>query len=86
MSNIVTELGDKTSHDVKPDFDSAKGYYWMKQIDAIRKNGTPVKNWPRKPAKTLAEKSFKEQVEKRLSRSSFSPGIAFDENGKRIWE
>lgn len=58
----------------------------MKQIDAINRHGTPVKKWPRKPRRTQAEKSFFEQVDKRLTRNSFTIGIAFDKDGNRIHE
>ncbi len=85
MSNYVQELGDTTSHDVKPDFESGKGYYWMKQVHALRKDGSPVK-FPRKPRQTLAECSFYEQVDRRLSRSSVTVNISFDKDGKRIHE
>ena len=69
MSNHVQQLGDNTSHNVKPDFESGKGYYWMKQTHAAKRNGWNLKP-PVKPRKTLAEVSFFEQVDRRLSRSS----------------
>lgn len=85
--NYLTEgLGDSTSRTIKPDFDSEKGYHWMKQVKAIQQHGTPVKHWPKKPRKGLAENSFFDQVDRRLSRSSFSMGITFDSDGKIIRE
>ena len=83
MANVVTEPGDSTSREVKPDFDSAKGYYWMKQVKQARINGA-TGNLPRKPRRGLAENSFFEQVDRRLSRQSFSVNIQFDAEGKRI--
>ena len=85
MSNIIGQLGDNTTHDVKPDFDSGKGYYWMKQVKAIQEQGSNVPI-PRKPRKSLAERSFFDQVDKRLSRKSFTIGVRFDKAGKRIPE
>jgi hypothetical protein len=86
MANSIEQLGDTTSHDTVPDFESAKGYYWMKQVYEIKKHGTPVKKWPRKPRKGLAEMSFFDQVDKRLSRSTFTVGTSFDKDGKIIKE
>lgn len=83
--NIVQELGDKTSHSTTPDFESGKGYYWMKQVKQAQVNGASG-NLPRKPRRTLAEHSFFDAVDRRLSRQSFTVGIAFDENGKRVKE
>ena len=83
MPNVVQELGDSTSREVKPDFDSAKGYYWMKQVRQAQINGA-TGNLPRKPRRGLAETSFFEQVDRRLSRQSFSVDIAFDKEGRRI--
>ena len=84
MANVVSELGDRTSRSVRPDFDSGRGYYWMKQIAEARKaasRGEPV-HLPRKPRKGLAEESFFGQVDTRLSRTSFTMGAHFDEKGK----
>jgi hypothetical protein len=88
MTTFIKELGDSTSRDVKPDFESAKGYYWMKQMhDAKRAaaNGEPV-HLPRKPRSTPAECAYFEQVDKRLSRQSFIMGVSFDKQGKLIKE
>lgn len=85
MSNYVHELGDNTTHDVKPDFESGRGYYWMKQTVQANNHGwglTP----PRKPRKNLAEHSFFEQVDRRLSRYSSVVNIRFDSQGRRIHE
>lgn len=89
MSNIVEELGDKTSHSVKPDFDSGKGYYWMKQTYELRKaisNGEEVVPPPYKRRKGLAEESFFEQVDRRLSRISYVINVTFDKEGKIHYE
>lgn len=86
MANHVQTLGDNTSKDVKPDFESAKGYYWMNQMKSIEKYGTSGKPWPRKPRRTQAEQSFFGQVDKRLSRQTYTVNVRFDANGKRIHE
>jgi len=86
MSHLVKEPGDTTSHDVRPDFDSGRGYYWMKQVREAREaeaRGEPV-YLPRKPRKGLAEESFFAQVDRRLSRRSFTVSTTFDERGKLI--
>lgn len=88
MANIVQQLGDNTSKSVKPDFDSGKGYYWMKQISQARKaaaNGDPV-HLPRKERRGLAESCFFDQVDRRLSRQSFTLGASFGADGKIIRE
>ncbi len=84
MANWVQTLGDSTSHSVKPDFDSEKGYHWMKQVKALKEHGTPLKQWPTKPRRGLAETTFFSQVDRHLSRKSFSPGVSFDTEGKII--
>jgi hypothetical protein len=84
MANHVQQLGDNTSKDTVPDFESARGYYWMQQMKEIQNHGTPVKNWPRKPRRTQAERSYFSQVDRRLSRSNFSVNIRFGPDGKRI--
>ena len=78
---VTSGLGDNTSHDVKPDFESGRAYYWMKQVKAAKKAGTKL---PYKKRKGLAEESFFKQVDARLSRETFTVGISFDENGKII--
>ena len=86
MSNIVHELGDRTTRATVPDFDSARGYYWMKQAHAARQaaaNGERV-HLPRKPRRGLAEHSYFGQVDRRLSRQSFTLGASFDKDGKLI--
>lgn len=86
MANVVQNLGDNTSKDVKPDFESGKGYYWMKQVreaEAARSRGEEV--WlPRKERKGLAENSFFDQVDRRLSRSTHSVNVTFDKDGKIV--
>lgn len=84
MSNFVTSgLGDSTSHDVKPDFESGKAYYWMKAVKASRAAGVEL---PRHEKPGLAWGSFRRQVNERLSRQNFTVGIAFDKDGKIINE
>lgn len=83
MATLITSLGDKTSREVKPDFESGKAYYWMKQTRAAREAGTQHR-LPRKPRRGKAQESFSKQVDARLSRSTFTVNIAFDEHGKRI--
>ena len=88
MTNQVQQLGDNTSKDVKPDFESGRGYYWMKQISAARAaeaRGEKV-YLPRKPRKTQAEKDFFGQVDRRLSRTATTVNVAFDSDGKIIKE
>ena len=77
---------DRTTKAVKPDFESGKGYYWMKQIRELEQFGTPLKKWPRKPPRNRAEASFKQQVNQRLSRRNFTVSISFDKDGKIIRE
>lgn len=78
---------DQTTKDTTPDFESARAYYWMKQTRELMEQGTPLKNWPRKPRRNKAEHSFWSQVDRRLSRRAFTVSIAFDkETGKIIRE
>lgn len=77
---------DRTTKSVRPDFESPRAHYWMKQIRDIEQYGTPVKKWPRKPRKNKAEESFFKQVDTRLSRRSYTVGVSFDANGKIIRE
>lgn len=83
MSNYVQELGDTTSKDTTPDFEGGRGYYWMKQVYQARRNGAS-QNLPYRERKGLAEQSFFDAVDKRLSRSSTVVNISFDEQGRRI--
>jgi hypothetical protein len=83
MVNVIESKGDNTSHEVKPDFESAKGHYWMKMVSDARQNGA-LCNLPRKPRHTLKERSFFAQVDKRLSRKSYVGGVSFDQEGKII--
>lgn len=71
----------------KPDFDGAKGYYWMKQTREAMQQGTRDQ-LPRKPARTLVERCFKNDVERRLNRVvvPMTVGVSFDENGRIIRE
>ena len=81
LSNFVTELGDNTTHDVVPDFESAKGHYWMNAAKAAQAAGVPL---PRHERPGLAWGSFRRQVNERLSRQSTTVGISFDKDGKII--
>lgn len=75
---------DQTTKEVTPDFESGKGHYWMKQMRDLQEQGTPLKKWPRKPRRNKAERSFFEQVDRRLSRRSYTVSVSFDSNGKII--
>lgn len=77
---------DHTTKEVRPDFESGRGYYWMKQIREVEQYGTPLKSWPRKPPKNKAEASFKKQVDQRLSRRAFTVSVSFDKDGKIVRE
>jgi hypothetical protein len=66
-----------------PDYESGKGYYWMKQVHAARASGT-TGNLPRKPRRGKAATDFFNQVDRRLSRQNFTVNIRFDADGKRI--
>lgn len=83
MANLVQKLGDTTSHEVKPNFEGEKFYHWQHMKKMAEQAGT-IDKLPRKPRRGLAEESFFEQVDRHVSRVSFSPGIAFDENGRII--
>jgi Cu/Zn superoxide dismutase len=84
LLNHVHKLGDNTSKDTVPDFESGRGYYWMKQIHTARQKGV-TGNLPRMPReRTLAEQSFFGAVDRRLSRNSTVVNISFDKEGKRI--
>lgn len=83
---VTTGLGDNTSRETKPDFDSGKGYYWMKATKEAMKTPGLRESMPRKPRRTLAEHSFWGQVDRRLSRQTFATGFAFDRDGKLIRE
>lgn len=87
MANIVQELGDNTTREVKPDFESGRGYYWMKQVRAAIDGGTYDK-LPHAPEPTsLAKASFREQVYTRLARRTYGGlGVSFDADGKIIRE
>lgn len=81
MTAHIQELGDKTSRPVKPDFESEKYHHWRHMRVMAEKAGT-LHRLPRKPRKGLAEESFFEQVDRRISRKSFSMGASFDANGR----
>ena len=79
----LEKSGDTTSHTTVPDFESGKGYYWMRQTYQAKHHGWNLAP-PRKHRQGLAEQSFFRAVDRRLSRSSTSVTIAFDKEGKRI--
>lgn len=87
MAAIVTERGDSTSRECKPDFDGAKGDNWMKMISDSRQATGQAHNplLPYKPRKGLAEHSYWTQVDRRLSRKSFSMGVTF-QDGRLVRE
>lgn len=66
-----------------PDYESGKGYYWMKQTKQAQAAGT-VHRLPRKPRRGKAATDFFNQVDRRLSRQCFSVNIRFDADGHRI--
>ncbi len=76
MVAIITEPGDKTSKSVKPDFEGEKFFHWQHMKTMAEKAGT-LDKLPRKPRKGLAEESFFEQVDRRISRRGFSMGVSF---------
>jgi hypothetical protein len=68
-----------------PDFESGKGYYWMRATKEAMKTPGVRDSMPRKPRRTAIEQDFFKQVDKRLSRQSYSPcGISFDKDGHRV--
>lgn len=73
---IVKEPGDKTSRRVVPDFEGARFYHWQHMKRVAEQAGT-LDKLPRKPRRGLAEESFFEQVDRRMSRQSFSVGVSF---------
>lgn len=76
---------DRTTKEVKPDFESGRGYYWMKQTRELQEQGTPLAQWPRRPPRNKAEASFKKQVDTRLSRRCYTVSVAF-QDGKIVRE
>lgn len=85
MAELITKLGDNTTREVKPDFESGKGYHWMKMVRDAEQNGA-LGNLPRAhPPRTLAQKAFRDQVHARLARRNYTGcGVAFDANGRII--
>lgn len=76
MATLITEPGDHTSKPVVPDFEGAKAHHWMHMRREAERAGT-LHLLPRKPRKGLAERSFFDQVDRRMSRRSFSVGVSF---------
>lgn len=85
MTVHIKELGDKTSKPVKPDFEGEKYYHWRHMRTMAEKAGT-LHKLPRKPRRGLAEESFFGQVDRRVSRKSFSMGVSFGPDGRIIRE
>lgn len=81
---IITEPGDRTSRRVVPDFEGAKFHHWQHMRTMAEKAGT-LDKLPRKPRKGLAEESFFEQVDRRMSRRGFSMGVSIV-NGRVVRE
>lgn len=67
-----------------PDFETGRGYHWMKQtkaaIDAGTRDTMPHK--PKDAHRTLAQASFNDAVERRLTRRNFTMSFVFDKHGK----
>jgi hypothetical protein len=85
MAIHIKEPGDKTSHEVKPNFESEKFYHWQHMKTCAEQAGT-IDKLPRKPRKGLAEESFFRQVDTRMSRRSISMGVSFDKSGRLVRE
>lgn len=69
----------------QPDFDSAKGFYWMNATYNAKKTPGALEKMPRRTRKGLKEVSYWNAVDRRLSRQSFTVGVTFDkETGKII--
>lgn len=83
MAAIIKEPGDRTSRNVVPDFEGAKFHHWQHMRRMAEQAGT-LDKLPRKPRQGLAEESFFDQVDRRISRRTFSAGISFDENGRIV--
>lgn len=83
MANLVQKLGDKTSKEVKPDFNTEKAYHWEHMRTMAEKAGT-LHTLPCKPRRGLAEESFFSQVDRHVSRVSFGVGISFDKDGRIV--
>ena len=76
MTAIVQTLGDNTSRECKPDFNTGKGWAWEKMTKEAIQAGT-VDRFPRKPRKGLAEESYWGAVDRHLSRRTFIMGVTF---------
>lgn len=81
---IITEPGDRTTRRVVPDFEGAKFHHWQHMKRMAEQAGT-LDKLPRKPRKGLAEESFFEQVDRRMSRRGFSMGVSIV-NGRVVRE
>lgn len=77
-------LSDDTSHDVKPDFSSGKGWAWEKMTKEAMQAGT-LNRFPHKPRHGKKEESFWRQVDIHMSRKSYSMGVTI-RDGKVIRE
>ncbi len=85
MATFITEPGDRTSRDVRPDFEGERAYHWMHMRRQAEKAGV-LNTLPYKPRKGLAEQSFFDQVDRRMSRQSYTIGATFDESGRLVRE
>jgi hypothetical protein len=83
MANHIQKLGDNTTKNVVPDFEGERFYHWQHMRTMAEKAGT-LDRLPRKPRSGLAEKSFFEQVDRRISRQTYMLGVSFDKDGKVI--
>lgn len=66
-----------------PDFDSGKGYHWMKMTRQAQDAGT-LDQMPRKPRVGKKTTDYFKQVDRKLSQRVFTVNISFDEHGHRI--
>lgn len=85
MANIVQHLGDKTSKDVKPDFESGKGDTWLKMTYEMKQAGTEHL-FPHKPRRGQVEECFWKQVDQKLANigKRYISGVSFDEHGRIV--
>lgn len=84
MASIVQQLGDSTSRNATPDWNTGKAWCWEKMTSEAKQANT-LDRFPHKPRKGLAEESFWEQVDRHMSRKSFSMGVSF-KNGRIVRE
>jgi hypothetical protein len=84
MTAWIQEVGDKLSKPCKPDWNTGKAWAWEKMSSEAKQAGT-LDTFPHKPRRGLAEHSFWGQVDRHMSRKSFTVGISF-KNGRIVRE